>query len=134
VVFKKGLEDAGITVPAWLNRWAYLASLSPAEKAFNSVYRGLRWLGLKASPAQTPAEAAAALSTRIPELSPDIRTLLEQCERSFYSQKKVDLEEARQASEAIRRAALKAGVQARIKAFGVLLKQGFRPRQPGDVP
>ncbi len=134
VVFKNGLENLGLSPPAWLVRWAYLSQLSPAERAFAVVYRSLRWLGVKNNPAQTPAEAAAALGASIPSASPEIQALLEQCERALYSQNMADLAVARRAAEAIRRLSRRATIQARWRAFGRFFKPGSREKKRSVAP
>ena len=134
VVMKNSLENLGLTVPAWLSRWAYLAELSPAERAFNDVYRSLHWLRAKISPADTPAEAAAALSTSMPSAAGEIQALLREYELSLYSQEKVDLAAARRSADVIRSLAWRAAIQARLKAFRVLLTHGFRPKEDSDSP
>ena len=98
VVLKHGFDSLGLNPPPWLNRWAFLSGLNPAERAFHSVYQSLYWLGMRTSPARTPAEAAAALVTSIPTASNEIRALLQQYELSLYSQEPADLSVARRAA------------------------------------
>lgn len=134
VVLKNALENLGLTAPGWLVRWAYLSELTPAERAFAVVYRSLHWLGAKTTPAQTPSEAAAELSGAVPGASKEIQALLEQCQRSLYSQDPADLVIARRAADIIQRASLRAAIQARWRAFRVILKLGIGQKKPSDAP
>jgi len=117
VLLKNSLEDLSLTPPGWLTRWAYLAGLDPTERAFAVVYRGLRWLGENISPAQTPAEAAARLTRRVPTVSPEIRSLLHEYHRSLYGPRSGDLPIAQRAAKAIRRASFRAAVRLRWRNF-----------------
>ena len=106
-----------ITPPDWMRRWAYFAGLKPIERSFGVVFQSLRWLGAKPSPAQTPAEAAAALTARLPEVAEEIRSLLREYQHALYSQKHHDLNSARHAVGLIRRQALRTAFRQRVTAF-----------------
>ncbi len=106
-----------ITPPDWMRRWAYFAGLKPIERSFGVVFQSLRWLGAKPSPAQTPAEAAAALTARLPEVAEEIRSLLREYQHALYSQKHNDLNIARHAVGLIRRQALRTAFRQRVTAF-----------------
>ena len=86
VVLKHFFEQRGLTPPGWLLRWAYLAGLPPIERSFITVYRSLHWLDEQPDPAQTPAEAAAALARRLPKVSKEIDALLQEYQHQLYSQ------------------------------------------------
>jgi hypothetical protein len=105
-----------IPPPGWLRRWAYFASLKPIERTFGVVFQSLRWLGASPSPAQTPAEAAAALSASLPEAAGEIRSLLQETQLALFSQKHFDLEVARQAVKGIRRQALGTALRQHVRA------------------
>ncbi len=94
-----------LEVPAWLEHWAYVAGLTPMERAFRIVYRALDWLGVPADPARTPAEAAALLGARLPETAPAIQTLLSEYEQTAYSRSHGSLNPAQQAGVMIRKTA-----------------------------
>jgi hypothetical protein len=98
-----------ITPPDWLRRWAYFSGLKPIEHSFGVVFQSLRWLGAKTSPAQTPAEAAAALTARLPEVAEETRSLLREYQHALYSQNHNNLIIARHAAKKIRRQALRTG-------------------------
>jgi hypothetical protein len=106
-----------IPPPDWLKRWAHFAGLKPIERSFGVVFHSLRWLGAKTSPAQTPAEAAAALTAYLPEVAEETRSLLREYQHALYSQKHNDLNIARQAGALIRRQALRTAFRQRVTAF-----------------
>jgi transglutaminase-like putative cysteine protease len=106
-----------ITPPDWLRRWAYFAGLKPIERYFGVVYQSLRRLGAKPSPAQTPAEAAAALTARLPELAEETYSLLREYQYALYSQRHNNLIIARRAVGIIRRQALRTAFRQRMTAF-----------------
>ena len=110
-------ESLALTPPVWLSRWAHFAQRTPVERAFGVVYQGLRWLGEGSSSARTPAEAAAALTRRLPAVAGEIEALLGQVQRTLYSQKSGDLNAARRTVTAIRRATLDAAVQQRLQVL-----------------
>ena len=117
VAMKHFVENQGLTPPGWLSRWAYLAALNPIERSFITVYRSLHWLGVKTTPMQTPAEAAAALAERLPNVSKEIDVLLHEYQRQLYSRTHGRLYPARSAAKAIRQEAMRAAVQQRWRRF-----------------
>jgi hypothetical protein len=132
VLLKNSLENLALTPPDWLVRWAYLAGLTPTERSFAVVYRSLRWLGVKTSVAQTPAEAAVALIGYIPKASEEIHSLLQECQHSLYSQTPGDLVVARRAADTIWRVSLRAAIQERWRAFRGILRRGFRRKNAAE--
>ncbi len=114
-----------LTPPDWLRRWAYFAGLKPIERSFGVVYQSLHWLGAKPSPAQTPAEAAAALTSRLPELAEETRSLLREYQHALYSQKHNNLNIARRAAELIRRQALRTAFRQRVTASRAAFQHMF---------
>ncbi len=125
-VVKRLVEDQGLASPDWLSRWAYLAGLSPIERSFTTVYTSLRWLGGKIAPAQTPAEAAAALAERLPQVSMEIDSLLHEYQRQLYSQRHGRVHPARSAARTIRQAALRVAIQQRWRRFRGIFRLGHR--------
>jgi transglutaminase-like putative cysteine protease len=105
---KATLERLALTPPRWLERWAYLAALTPIERTFGVVYRSLRRLGGFSSPSRTPAEAAAALAGLLPEAAASSQTLLREYEHSLYSLRPGNLYPARRAAATIRKEANRA--------------------------
>jgi hypothetical protein len=106
-----------INPPNWLRRWAFFSGLKPIERSFGVVFQSLHWLGVKTSPAQTPAETADTLAVYLPEVAEDIRSLLREYQLALYSQKHNNLKIARHAAELIRRQALRAAFYKRVTAF-----------------
>ena len=124
VLLKRSFENRALTPPNWLLHWAYLAELDPIEKSFATVYRSLHWLGEKPSPAQTPAEAAAALAGYLPDVSKEIYSLLHEYQRHLYGKIHGYLPMARRAVKVVRQEALRVMIQQHWKAFRSILKLG----------
>jgi transglutaminase-like putative cysteine protease len=123
-LIKRFLENRKLTPPGWLQRWAYLAELTPIEQDFASVYRSLHWLGEKPSPAQTPAEAAEALAERLPAISKEIYSLLYDYQRHLYSQTHGFLPLNRSSVKTIRQEALRVAIRQRWRIFLTKLTPG----------
>jgi transglutaminase-like putative cysteine protease len=125
-VVKRLVENQGLASPNWLSRWAYLAGLSPIERSFTTVYTSLRWLGGKATTAQTPAEAAAALAEQLPKVSIEIDSLLHEYQRQLYSLRHGRVHPARSAARTIQQEALRVAIQQRWRRFRSIFKLGQR--------
>lgn len=125
ILFTDAYASLAIIPPDWLRRWAYFSSLKPIERSFGVVFQSLRWLGVKTSPAQTPAEAVAALTARLPEVAEETRSLLREYQHALYSQKHNDLNIARHAGELIRRRALHTAFRQGVTAFRMAFSQMF---------
>jgi transglutaminase-like putative cysteine protease len=106
VLIQKLLENLSLSSPAWLEYWANFTQLNPIEKSFSVVYRSLRWLGAKISPAQTPARAAASLIELLPDASEEIKSLLHEYQHSLYGRDAGNLQKARSANKMIWRKTL----------------------------
>jgi transglutaminase-like putative cysteine protease len=117
VLLKSFFEKRALTPPGWLLRWAYRAELNPVERSFITVYRSLQWLGMKSSPAQTPAEAANVLSGLLPEVSSEIYSLSNEYQRHLYSHTHGYLPLVRRAEKIIRKEARRVAIQQRWRAF-----------------
>ena len=124
VVLKHLVENQGLTPPGWLLQWSYRAALNPVERSFVTVYRSLHWLGGQSTPAQTPAEAAAALAERLPQVSNEIDILLNEYQRHVYSQRRGRIHPASTAARAIRQAALRVAIQQRWSRFRGIFRRG----------
>jgi hypothetical protein len=125
-VAKQLVENQGLASPGWLSRWAYLAGLDPIERSFTSVYTSLRWLGQKTAPAQTPAEAAAALTERLPQVSLEIDSLLHEYQRQLYGQRHGRVHPARSAARIIRQEALRVAILQHWRRFRGIFRLGRR--------
>ena len=124
ILLKRFLEKRGLTPPGWLLRWGYLAELTPLERSFTTIYRNLRWLGEKPSPAQTPAEAAAALAEHLPNVSKEIYALLYEYQRHLYSQMHGYRPFARRVLGAIRQETLRVALQQRWRRLRGIVRPG----------
>ncbi|HUJ74556.1 MAG TPA: hypothetical protein VL359_06840, partial [bacterium] len=125
VLLLTGWKEIGLTPPHWLERWARNASLTPMERAFGTVYRSLRSLGGRTTPAQTAAEAAAQLTDRLPSAARDIQALLVEYQRAQYGGTYGNLWVARRATESLHRQALRAVLRNRLAP----LERVFRKKQ-----
>jgi transglutaminase-like putative cysteine protease len=117
ILLTDACTDLAIPPPAWLSRWAYFIGLKPIERSFRVVFQSLHWLGAQPLPAQTPAEAAAALTACLPEAAEEIHSLLREYQLALYSQRHYNLIIARRAIESIRRQALRTVFRQRVTAF-----------------
>jgi transglutaminase-like putative cysteine protease len=102
ILLRDFLAGSGLEVPLWLDRWARQVSLTPLERTFQVVYRGLKSLGDDSGPACTPAEAATRLQARLPQAAPAIQALLREYQASIYGNQPGRLEAARPAAKSIR--------------------------------
>ena len=125
-LLKNMVENQGLSSPDWLLRWAYLAGLNPIERSFVTIYRSLHWLGEKTTPMETPAEAAAALAERLPNVSKEIYSLLHEYQRHLYSLVHGRLYPARRAAQAIRREAIRVAIQQRWRRFRGIFRLGHQ--------
>ncbi|MEW6093829.1 MAG: transglutaminase domain-containing protein [Chloroflexota bacterium] len=103
VLARDWLEKNSLPVPVWLQRQAWLAGLTPLARAYMSVYHALRALRIPVSPALTPAEAAVALTTHLPQAGEEAALLLAEYQTSVYCTAPARLEESRRAAQALRR-------------------------------
>ncbi len=122
VFLKHLLEKRALTPPGWLLHWAYMAELGPIERSFTTVYRSLHWLGEKAPPSQTPAEAADLLARLLPKVSQEVHTLLNEYQRHLYSLKHGYLPLARRAEKNIRQETWRVVIQQRWRTFRGILR------------
>jgi transglutaminase-like putative cysteine protease len=122
VFLKHSYENRALTPPDWLLHWAHLAELDPVEQSFATVYRSLRWLGERPSPARTPAEAATVLAGYLPDVSTEIYALLYEYQHHLYGKIRGYLPMARRTVKVIRKEALRVAILQRWKAFRSILK------------
>jgi transglutaminase-like putative cysteine protease len=123
---KRLVEKQGWNSPDWLVHWAYQAGLNPIERSFVTVFRSLHWLGEKTVVAQTPAEAAAALAKRLPNVTEEIDALLHEYQRQLYSRVHGRVYPARSAARAIRQEALRVTIQQRWRRFRGIFRPDLR--------
>ena len=122
VLLKNSLEKRALAPPGWLLRWSYLSELNPVERSYMTVYRSLQWLGHKASPSQTPAEAAGTLSGLLPGVSREIDVLLDEYQHHLYSHRHGYLPLARRAVKTIRQEAWRVAIQQRWRKIQSIFK------------
>ena len=124
ILLKRLLEKRGLTPPGWLLHWATLTQLNPIERSFMTVYRSLQWLGEKASPSQTPAEAADVLARLLPGVSQEIYSLLNEYQRHLYGQKHGFLPLARRDVKIIRQETRRVAIWQRWRVFRSIFGPG----------
>jgi len=102
VIIEETLIQRGWRVPGWLKRHARLARRTPIEKMFSTVGELLRAWGKQPSLNHTPSEQVAQLSVLVPEIAVYADVLLDEYQRSIYSQFPADMSRARRAAEDLR--------------------------------
>ncbi|MDD5369918.1 MAG: transglutaminase domain-containing protein [Anaerolineaceae bacterium] len=102
VLAEKNLRRRGITVPAWLHRWARRSLFSPLERAYGVINTSLRLLGRSPKSSETPSERAANLGMLLPVAAESVRVVLDEYQQAQYSQYPGDFNRAREASRAVR--------------------------------
>jgi transglutaminase-like putative cysteine protease len=100
---RTAMERTGIDVPAWVVRWERWVTLSPVERAFESINFGLRHLGQAIPVHSTPVERAATLTRILPAKAGDIKVLLDEHQTSLYTSRVADVTQARQAALNVRK-------------------------------
>jgi len=126
ILVNQFFEKRLMTPPGWLSRWAILSELNPIERSFMTVYRSLRWLGKRPSPAQTPAEAAIVLSGLLPDVSKEIYSLLDEYQHHLYSHIHGYMLLARRAAKVIQQETIRVAIQQRWRPFWSIFKPGSR--------
>ncbi len=96
------MERSGIETPVWINRWERWVSLSPIERAFESINFGLRQLDESPPIHATPVERADKLSHILTPMADQIKVLLDEHQTSLYTSRTADINRARRAALNIR--------------------------------
>jgi hypothetical protein len=96
------LERSGIETPVWVTRWERWVSLSPIERAFESINFGLRQLDESPPIHATPVERADKLSQILTPMADQIKVLLDEHQTSLYTSRTADINEARRVAFNIR--------------------------------
>lgn len=78
--------------------------LTPTQRSFFAVERGLYWLGVRLPPGSTSSEITATLIAELPETEADAKSVLTRYEQSIYSKSQRNLAADRQAVRRINRA------------------------------
>ena len=103
VLVRATLERTGVEVPKWVYHWEYWGHLSPVEKAFESINFGLRTLDHGIPIHNTPVERAKKLSNILPQMSAQIKVLLDEHQTSLYTSRVANDTQARRAAFDIRK-------------------------------
>jgi len=96
------MERTGIETPVWVTRWERWVSLSPIERAFESINFGLRQLDESPPIHATPVERAHKLSSILTPIADQIEVLLDEHQTSLYTSRTADIDQARRAALNIR--------------------------------
>jgi len=104
VFVRSSFERTGMKVPGWVYNWESWGRLSLIEKAFESINFGLRTLDSQAIPVHnTPVERARKLTLLLPEMSDQIKLLLDEHQTYLYTSRVADDVQARRAAFDIRK-------------------------------
>ena len=104
VIVRSSLERTGIKVPGWVYSWESWGRLSQVEKAFESINFGLRTLDGQTVPVHnTPLERARKLTQILPQMSDQIKLLLDEHQTYLYTSRVADVVQARHAAFDIRK-------------------------------
>jgi len=94
-------ERNGGRPPAWLINWARWATLTPTERAFETVNRSLRLLGESPAYHATPTERVELLTKKLPTATNQIEILSDQHLASLFTPNPGNVGRARRASLSI---------------------------------
>lgn len=81
---ERGVRRLGLRPPAFLQRWAHYASLSPLARSYLEINRALARLGNPPGLHQTPAERAASLEALMPVASLQIHNIVDSYHLAIY--------------------------------------------------
>jgi transglutaminase-like putative cysteine protease len=104
VLVRSSLERTGMKVPSWVSNWESWGRLSQIEKSFESINFGLRTLERETVPVHnTPVERARKLTLLLPQMSEQIKLLLDEHQTYLYTSRVADVVQARRAAFDIRK-------------------------------
>jgi transglutaminase-like putative cysteine protease len=103
MLVRASMERTGFEVPRWIYHWEYWGHLSPIERAFESVNFGLRTLDHAMPIHNTPIERARRLTSLLPQMSAQIKVLLDEHQTSLYTSRIANDVQARRAAFDIRK-------------------------------
>jgi hypothetical protein len=104
VFIRSSFEQAGLKVPGWVYDWESWGKISQVEKAFESINFGLRTLDGQLVPVHsTPVERARKLTQILPQMSEQIKLLLDEHQTYLYTSRVADVVQARRAAFDIRK-------------------------------
>jgi hypothetical protein len=103
-LLRSTLERTGFEVPKWVLHWERWGGLSQIEKAFESINFGLRTLDGQTVPIHhTPVERASRLTRLLPQMSGQIKLLLDEHQTHLYTSRVANVVQARRAAFEVRR-------------------------------
>ena len=105
-IVRASFERTGFDAPQWMYRWEAWSRLSAIEKAFQSINFGLRVLDEEVPVHTTPVERAKKLMSIMPNMSGQIKVLLDEHQTSLYTSRVADVIQARRAAFNIRKQVL----------------------------
>jgi len=101
VYLARQYERRGNPPPQWLKRWLRWTTLSPIERAFQSVNLSLRWLGKPQPRHITSQERASVLMECLPAVKEQTLILLREYQNETFTPRKGNLAKARKAAWSI---------------------------------
>lgn len=100
------LRRRGLSIPSWLEQWAWRVQLTEMEWMYFQINWMLRFLGRRVIPGQTPSERSAILVSILPSGKASIQSFLEEYLKAEYSPHAVDFSRARLANRELWKRAL----------------------------
>ena len=101
------LRRRGLSVPGWLEQWAWRVQLSQIEWMYFQYGWMFTLLGRRAIPGQTPSERSDLLAQSLPSGRQPIQSFLEEYLKAEYSSHAVDFHRAQQANRELWKTVLK---------------------------
>jgi hypothetical protein len=95
------LHRRGLTVPNWLENWAWRVQLSQMEWMYFQINWMFIFLGKRVIPGQTPSERAEVLAHALPSGKEPIQTFFDEYLKAEYSLHSADFLRAQRANRAI---------------------------------
>ncbi|HJS19294.1 MAG TPA: transglutaminase domain-containing protein, partial [Anaerolineales bacterium] len=102
-ILRSTIERTGFKAPKWVLHWESWGGLSQVERAFESINFGLRTLDQVIPAHNTPQERARKLTSLLPQMSDQIKVLLDEHQTYLYTSRVADVVQARNAAFNIRR-------------------------------
>lgn len=122
VLLRRGLRRFDLRLPLVLDRWIIHITLPLLVRAYMEINYALIRLGVPPSPADTPAERAAALSHLLPGVANPTQHLLAEYHAMAYSRRPGDLYTAERASRTIRSLSWRAAIRRLIDRLASRLR------------
>jgi hypothetical protein len=102
-ILRTTLERSGFAVPNWILHWESWGGLSQIERSFESINFGLRTLDHAVPVHSTPLERARKLTGLLPQMSEQIKLLLDEHQTYLYTSRDANVLQARRAAFNIRK-------------------------------